>query len=183
MAKKGNIELTPESVNTALRCVAQLHPKALTNANKAMLRASANLLKKNTVREMRASWPGSTKTSRRWNGHSGYITPIKGVQTLIARNGYWAMVRISNRKSFLLPIFEQGTKKSGRYIEGKSSSATSVNRKFKRVRRYRKAGAYRGRIESKKFFEKAREATNPEIEKLMNQAFVKNVQKQWEKRS
>lgn len=181
MAKKTNIEITPESVNAALRCVAQLHPKALTNANKAMLRDSANLLKKNTVREMRAAWPGATKTSRRWNGHSGYITPIKGVQTLIARNGYWAMVRISNPNSFLLPIFEQGTRK--RYIEGKSSSATSQNRKFKNVRRYRKAGAYRGTIKPLKFFEKAREATNPEIEKLMNQAFVKNVQKQWEKRS
>lgn len=171
MAKKATIEITDESIKEAFSRLARLQPKALKNANKSMLRACANKLKTLTVRNLKNVMINPMTPSKRF---PTMTPPGKGVMVRVGSGGGYAVVSINNRNSFLLRIFEGGT--VHRYIKGKPTSSKTLTK-----RRYRKPDAYRGKIEATSFFAKAIEQAQPDVKRIQEQAFVRNVTRQWKK--
>lgn len=171
MAKKAKIEIADESIRESFARLSRLQPKALAYAHKAMFRACANKLKNTTQKNIRAVLSNANAKSERF---PTMTPPGKGVLTKIGSKGGYAVVSINNRNSFLLRIFEKGTPL--RYIMGKKTSAVTKTR-----RRYRVPGAHRGKIEAMKFFEKSIKEANPDIKRIQEEAFVKNVTRQWKK--
>ena len=169
MARQGDIIITEESIKDAINRLASLSPKALRNVNKTTMRKAGNMLKSETVKGIKRTMRNATQPSKR---HPNMVPPAKGVRVATGKYGTWSKVSIFNRNSFLLAIFEKGSKL--RYTKGKKFYNAKTKRRYG-------AGLYRGAIQGARFFEHAVQTTNPRIEEMIKKETIRAVNRQWNK--
>lgn len=130
---------------------AKLKKKTFTTA----LRKAANILRKQTVTNLRQIVK-RTRSKNRWNGK----TLESGIRIKIAKSAQAAKVHIMS--DFRLKFFEMGT--ADRYV-------TKVKgRKLKKQR-------YTGKIEPKRFFQKAKAATESQVFASIEQHLIEVIKK------
>lgn len=172
---KAKLILEETSLNETFARLARLKPKALTNANKAMLRACATKLSNQTKILIRNGLKNATRIPPKWGEVVSGLQPLtKAPHVKIGSHGGYAIVSIYNNATFLVHMHNKGA--DNRRIDGFSSRLDT-----KTKRRYRKKGAYRGSIKAQRFIERAVEICNPDIKRIQEQAFVRNVTRQWQK--
>lgn len=130
---------------------AKLKKKTFSTA----LRKAANILRKQTVTNLRQVVK-RTRTKNKWNGK----TLESGIRIKIAKSAQAAKVHIMN--DFRLKFFEMGT--SDRYV-------TKV--KGKRLKKSR----YTGRIDAKRFFQKAKQSTETQVFNSIEQHLIDVIKK------
>lgn len=130
---------------------AKLKKKTFTT----VLRKAANILRKQTITNLRQVVK-RTRSKNRWNGK----TLESGVRIKIAKSAQAAKVHIMS--DFRLKFFEMGT--SDRQV-------TKVKgKKLKKAR-------YTGKIEPKRFFQKAKQTTETQVFNSIEQHLIEVIKK------
>ncbi|MFT0318912.1 hypothetical protein ACMSEZ_05315 [Bacteroides thetaiotaomicron] len=130
---------------------AKLKKKTFTTA----LRKAANILRKQTITNLRQVVK-RTRSKNRWNGK----TLESGVRIKIAKSAQAAKVHLMG--DFRLKFFEMGT--SDRQV-------TKV--KGKKLKKPR----YTGKVDAKRFFQKAKQATESQVFNSIEQHLIEVIKK------
>lgn len=130
---------------------AKLKKKTFSTA----LRKAANILRKQTVTNLRQVVK-RTRSKNKWNGK----TLESGIRVKIAKSAQAAKVHLMN--DFRLKFFEIGT--SDRYV---------TKAKGKRLKKAR----YTGKIDAKRFFQKAKQSTETQVFNSIEQHLIDVIKK------
>lgn len=130
---------------------AKLKKKTFSTA----LRKAANILRKQTVTNLRQVVK-RTRTKNRWNGK----TLESGIRIKIAKSTQAAKVHLMG--DFRLKFFEMGT--NDRYV------SSTKKKKLKKSR-------YAGKIEGKRFFQKAKQTTETQVFNSIEQHLIEVIKK------
>nr|DAJ23582.1 MAG TPA: hypothetical protein [Caudoviricetes sp.] len=130
---------------------AKLKKKTFTTA----LRKAANILRKQTITNLRQVVK-RTRSKNRWNGK----TLESGVRIKIAKSAQAAKVHIMS--DFRLKFFEMGT-----------ADRQVTKAKGKRLKKTR----YTGKIDAKRFFQKAKQTTETQVFNSIEQHLIDVIKK------
>ena len=119
------------------------------------LRKAANILRKQTVTNLRQV-EKRTRSKNKWNGK----TLESGIRIKVAKSAQAAKVHIMN--DFRLKFFEMGT--ADRYV------SSTKKKKLKKPR-------YTGKIDAKRFFQKAKQSTETQVFNSIEQHLIDVIKK------
>lgn len=161
-----NVEVDSRQV---LRLFAELDSKRQKQVHRNALRQAANILVKETKRQLKSSLGKKASSKNWWNGK----TLQSGIKSKVNYNATESKVHIMG--DFRLRFFEMGT--DPRKTTGKNTA--SVRGKIP-IRRQRKP-AKRGRIKSEWFFRTAKRIKGNEIESGLNRLIRQSIQRVYNK--
>ena len=173
---KAKIEIDDATLKEAFDRLSRLEPKALTRANKAMFSDCSRVLMNETKKLIRGSMKNATRVPSQWRQYPGVEAPTKAPHKLVARNGNWAYVSIYNNRTFWVHMHNKGTER--RETKGNRTRSQII---VKTKRRYLRKGINRGAIAPQNYIEEAIKVCNSEVKRIQEQAFVRNVTRQWQR--
>lgn len=153
-----------------LKLFAELNTNQQRRAYRNALRRAANILVKETRNQLKSKLGRKANSKNWWNNK----TLASGIKSNADKEGKEAKVHIMG--DFRLKFFEMGTKQ--RKTTGRNTA--SVRGKTP-IRRQRKA-ANRGRIESLKFFNTAKDNKEQEIFGTLDKLISESIQRVYNKR-
>lgn len=170
-----SIELDEASYLSLINSLKELNGKEIKRTQRNALRAAANRLKRAASRTLLMSVPGARKPSR-YSPYKPYKNYIRVMKTTEEQTGVTIM---SNNAGFLLRFWELGNfRTSPRRTKGKGHTYYTT----KTTRRYLKPGLNRGNITATRFFARARQSSQKDVERNLEIDIAKQIDKIWNKK-